>query len=143
MSVRTQNGHGRTDISVYCTYKLKWKPLFDGKAMLYIQGHYRGALPGKPLCPSVPKMGPDGQTCPSVPKLGTDGHPVTKVTTGHQKWPKMGQNSIKSPGHMPKPFIRLLLETFLCIQTDTLFMFLELTGGAGGHTGMSCPFNSQ
>ena len=46
------------------------------------------------ICPSVPKTGTDGQTCLSVPKLGTDGHPVTKVTTGHQKWPKMGQNSI-------------------------------------------------
>ena len=42
-------------------------------------------------------MGTDGQTCPSVPKLGTDGHPVTKVTSRHQKWPKMGQNSIISP----------------------------------------------
>ena len=28
--------------------------------MLDIQSHYRGALPGKPLCPSVPKMGTDG-----------------------------------------------------------------------------------
>ena len=36
------------------------------------------------------------EICPSVPKMGTDGHPVTKVTTGHQKWPKMGQNSIRS-----------------------------------------------
>jgi len=44
----------------HCTYKLKWKPLFDGKARLDIQSHYRGALPGKPLCPSVPKMGTDG-----------------------------------------------------------------------------------
>ena len=35
--------------------------------------------------------------CPSVPKLGTDGHPVTKVTTGHKKIPKMGQNSIIRP----------------------------------------------
>ena len=25
---------GTSDISVYCTYKLKWKPLFDGKARL-------------------------------------------------------------------------------------------------------------
>ena len=48
-------------------------------------------------CPSIPKMGTDGQTCPSVPKLGTDGHPVTKVTTGHQKLLKMGQTSIISP----------------------------------------------
>ena len=31
-----------------------------------------------------------------MPKLGTDGHPVTKVTSTHQKWPKMGQNSIIS-----------------------------------------------
>ena len=42
--------------------KLKWKLLFDGKARLDIQSHYRGALPGKPLCPSVPKMGTDGQS---------------------------------------------------------------------------------
>ena len=58
MSVRTQNGHGRTDISVYCTYKLKWKPLFAGKARLDIQSHYKGELPGMPLCPSVPKIKP-------------------------------------------------------------------------------------
>ena len=44
----------------HCTYKLKWKPLFDGKARLDIQSHYRGALLGKPLCPSVPKMGTEG-----------------------------------------------------------------------------------
>ena len=43
-------------------YKLKRKPLFDGKARLDIQSHYRGALPGKPLCPSVPKMATDGQS---------------------------------------------------------------------------------
>ena len=44
----------------HSTYKLKWKPLFDGTARLDIQSHYRGALLGKPLCPSVPKMGTDG-----------------------------------------------------------------------------------
>ena len=38
-------------------------------------------------------MGTDRQTCPSVPKLGMDGQTVTKVTTGHQTWPKMSQNS--------------------------------------------------
>ena len=38
-------------------------------------------------------MGTDRQMCPSVTKFGRDGHPVTKVTTGHQKWPKMSQNS--------------------------------------------------
>ena len=48
------------------------------------------------IFPSAPKMGKDGQTSPSVPKLGTDGHPGTKVTTGHQTGPKMGQNSIIS-----------------------------------------------
>ena len=37
------------------------KPLFDGKASLDIQSHYRGALAGKPLCPSIPRMGTDGQ----------------------------------------------------------------------------------
>ena len=42
--------------------KLKWKLLFDGKGRLNIQSHYRGALPGKPLCPSLPKMGMDGQS---------------------------------------------------------------------------------
>ena len=74
MSVHTQNGHGRTDISVYCTFKLKWKPLFDGKARLDIQSHYRGALPGKPLCPSMPK-------------LGTDGHTAWQVQTGQHAAP--------------------------------------------------------
>ena len=41
-------------------------------------------------------MGTDGQMCLSVPKFGTDKRPVTMVTTGHQIWPKMGQNSIIS-----------------------------------------------
>ena len=70
-----------------CTYKLKWKQLFDGKARLDIQSHYRSALPGKPLCPSVPKMGTDGQTCLSVPKLGTDGHPAWQVRAGQHAAP--------------------------------------------------------
>ena len=46
---------GYYDISVYCTYRLKFKPFFDGKARLDIHSHYRGALPGKPCVRPYPK----------------------------------------------------------------------------------------
>ena len=82
MSVVTQNGHGRTYISVYCTYKLKLKPLFDGKARLDIRSHYRGALSEKPLCPSVPKMGMDGQISLCTAHLSSNGSHVLTARLG-------------------------------------------------------------
>ena len=85
MSVRTQNGHGRTDISVYCTYKLKWKPLFDGKARLDIQSHYKGALPGMPLCPSVPKMGMDGQMSLCTAHISSNGTHFLMARLGYME----------------------------------------------------------
>ena len=98
---------GYYDISVFCTYKLKWKPLFDGKARLDLQSHYRGALPGKPLCPSVPKMGTDGQTCPSVPKLGTDGHPAWQVRAGQHAAPDNCILSLSAQSYVNMPIYDL------------------------------------
>ena len=54
---------GYHGISVYCTNKLKSKSLIDGKARLDLHCHYSGALPGKPLCPTILEMGTVGHTC--------------------------------------------------------------------------------
>ena len=49
---------GTSDISVYCTYKLKWKPLFDGRARLDLIVSLYGCITWEdPPVSDVPKLG--------------------------------------------------------------------------------------